>query len=53
MRRKEAMNEDLLEFAQRIDIAVEQKDESALLLAISDCETRLETEKGETRVDLH
>jgi len=47
------MSKSLLEIAQKIDSAVEQKDESTLSAAISDCETLLETEEGVIRVDLH
>ena len=42
-----------MELAQRIDTAVLQKDEYALLLLISGCEARLEAEKGESRTDLY
>ena len=37
-----AVNENLMELAQRIDTAVVQKDEYALLLLISGCEASLE-----------
>ena len=53
MEENEAVNENLMELAQRIDTAVLQKDEYALLLLISGCEARLEAEKGESRTDLY